>query len=318
MRWTAIPLSLLAFLLLYLLFSWSDSKPPDDPDLITAQDTSVEDDTGEAPDQGLQAAPETSSENCLTEFQAGMGFLQEISYMDKVSLHGDYADSYFGNSAFELEALASQGDSAAMTVLGVQYFLAAHSLDPLGAPALLNPMAMHEKRHPDHEAHRKLLLPRKQEYDEEQLVLMAEARYWLMESVLHGRYLAMELIGTIDGRVAGNAVGQGWISQEDYDELSRNDQASTHPGHVFRQAGYMLLPEGGDGVLLEIAFAASRLTERGDALAAEIAAKVTSAQEERGLRPEFGDLSGILSSSELMNSLCEDDKARILEERNQQ
>ena len=134
-----------------------------------------------------------------------------------------------------------------------------------------------------------------------------------MESVLHGRYLAMEMIGTIDGRVAGNAVGQGWISQQDYDQLSRNDQASTHPGHVFRQAGYMLLPEGGDGILLEIAFAASRLTERGNALAAEIAAKVSNAQEERGLQPEFGDLSGIISSSELADRLCEDEKTRILE-----
>ncbi|MEM1174856.1 MAG: hypothetical protein AAGI27_08575 [Pseudomonadota bacterium] len=265
-------------------------------------------------DLAQEESAEAESEGCLTELQAGMGFLQEILYMEKVSLHGEYADSYIGNTAFQLEALASQGDSAAMTILGVQYFLAAHGLDPMGAPALLNPMAMIEKRHSDHQAHERLLLPRKQAYTEDQLELMAQARFWLMESVLHGRYLAMELVGTIDGRVAGNAVGQGWINQQDFDELSRNDQASTHPGHVFRQAGLMLLPEGGDGILLGIAFAASRLTDRGNAMAAMVAARVADTQLERGLQPAFGDLSGILSSSELKTRLCEEDEARMMNE----
>ena len=159
-----------------------------------------------------------------------------------------------------------------------------------------------------------LMLPKKQEFTDKQLALLEKASYWFFESAVYGRYMALEIVGTISTRVTGNAVDHGWISAADYDALESRERNSLFATNVYRHAGQMLLPADKDGAIISLLQLFGLPDGRAAEIATRIAASVTDAQQARGIEPDFVDLSNVLSHEELFELLCEEDKARILEE----
>ena len=319
MRWTAIPLSLIVFGLLYLFFGQS-SKPvplsadasalPDIKESTEATASTVNNKTPQTTIQSLEAP------DCYSEAQIEMhpSILREIEYVDQVNIYAGYSMGYKGNSVDVLESLAEQGDSAAMAVLGAHYLLLAHDLDPDGAAEYLDMNSRLERTHPESEAHGRLVFPQKQDYTDEQLALLEKASYWFFESAVHGRYLALEAVGNISTRVVGNAVDHGWISETEYESLESRDRNNLFASNVYRFAGQMLLPADKDGVFIGLLQAFGVPSGPATEIATRIAASVTDAQQERGIVPVYVDISNILSYEELFELLCEEDKARILKE----
>lgn len=253
---------------------------------------------------------------CYTEQQIEMhpSILREVEFVEQVNVYASYAMGYKGNSIEVLESLAEQGDSGAMAVLGAQYLLLAHGLDPDGAADYLDPNSRLARNHPDAEAHSILLLPKKQDYDEEQLALLEEASFWFFESAVHGRYMALELVGSISSRVVGNAVDHGWISASEYESLESRNRNSLFATNVYRYAAQMLVPADKDGTVISLLQLFGAPGGRATEIATRVAASVTDAQQTRGIQPKFVDTSDVLSYEELFELLCEEDKARILEE----
>ncbi|MEM1174857.1 MAG: hypothetical protein AAGA33_10805 [Pseudomonadota bacterium] len=306
MRWTAIPLSIFVFLLLFALFKFqSDDRDenvssPSIETLETAQTQTLS--SNEA-----KYEPVVESVACYTEEQIAYhpSFLHELEYLERTDVYGSYTLSYKGLSAEELESLAAQADSGAMAILGARYLLLAHDLDPADAPAFLYFDALFDKARPDREDMRWLLVPRKVEYTEKKRKHMETAVYWFMEAVLHGRYRGLTIVGSISHRLNGKAIEQGWISAEDHAVLSRREQNELFPTNVYQYAGVMLMPEVNDGVLVGIIRSFGLSGERARELALGVVEQVRNEQLARNITPDFPDFASIASQDEILALLCD-------------
>ncbi|MEM9335327.1 MAG: hypothetical protein AAGA33_10790 [Pseudomonadota bacterium] len=234
-RWTAIPLFLMAFGLLYLLFGTS-SKEVDElpesqelPQRVVAQPVPAAIESTERDkelDINLESLPRyrevekdvlqqclrNTSRDDIPEIAADKQRLEP--YMTRTSSLVDYR----GQGRQQLESLAAQGDSVAMAVLATQF-----ELDALGITGVEpSDYLMNEVPVVGNEANFS-------ELDPETRRNLESAAFWFREAALHGRYTALAEVGRLYYLYGKDAVSLGWISEAEFDEVANEDKWQWSP-----------------------------------------------------------------------------------------
>lgn len=290
-----------------IIDDWADVAPTDAPQSVKA--AAAETPLPQVSSTQAESVETEDSQSCLTEAQmeSHPSLLTEVEFMNEVQVLSEHMQRYRGLDENDLESLAEQGDSGAMATLGARYALAANGLDPDRASDYFDPRS----RDPEISALRSPMLI---DYSDEQIAMLETAMDWYFQSAVHGRYMALQEIGVISTRLVGTAVQQGWVTEDEYQTLSSGERGALLPANVYAEAGRMLMPDTGDSPLLELMFTLGPKSSRQFELAAGIAASVSSTQARLRVSPQHVDVSEVLSGQELLELLCDDEKARILKE----
>lgn len=178
--------------------------------------------------------------DCLTvkQFEELPELMQDFARMDQVSAGGSALSSYENLGEDTLRSFADQGDSAAMVIIGAMSVMRAYEMNESLAVGWLNG----EQGIND-------LNVGTDEPSPSASLALNDAAYWFYEAASHGRIFALQQYGQVKGRLFGGPVGLGWISQEEFDELSSNEKASLDPSSVFGQVAYDIAPSLREGAL---------------------------------------------------------------------
>ncbi|MEO1034952.1 MAG: hypothetical protein AAFX44_05255 [Pseudomonadota bacterium] len=135
-----------------------------------------------------------------------------------------------------LNDLATQGNSAAMATLGVQNILRANRQNPTDAAALMDDT-------PEFDGARLTsLFPQDaRAYSPEDMLALQEANYWLYQAALNGRVLALHEYGAVIGAQLRGPVGMNWLSRDEFDALSPEEQALFSPQIIYAQVAERIL-----------------------------------------------------------------------------
>ncbi|MEM9689510.1 MAG: hypothetical protein AAF917_08535 [Pseudomonadota bacterium] len=262
MRWTAVPLSLLAFLLLLGLFLLWDreedtvvpestssvkqapSTPNSDSDPLPVEPETETSDAPEAPLPGeitkevLRSCLKNTPRDQVPEIAQDMARLEPYMTRPKTLL------DYRGQGIGQLQALAAQGDSTAMVVLATQYELNAMGLADRDPAVYLRDEAPAAQQGEPLDK----LTPEARENIE-------QAIYWFREAALHGRYAALAEVGRLHFIVDRGPVELGWISQSDYNALADDQRWRWSPYNAYSEMVISLTADawtGPNGDLAEI------------------------------------------------------------------
>ena len=171
---------------------------------------------------------------CLTpeQLETHPLVLADIATLESVTSTGNQFGAYRQLRVVELEALAIQGDSAAMVVLGdkvVERVLGPWTRTPsfgLGAiPSLQT--ALNTDSEPLTVA---------------EVSALETARGWYYDAALHGRVAALAQFGLVRHVLEGNAVDLGWMPAAEYAQLSQGQRSSVYPARIYEHVGHMARP----------------------------------------------------------------------------
>lgn len=187
--------------------------------------------TEEISQPGKQAP---DSESCLTleQLESHPILVEDAYRFDSVATKGPTIAAYRGLSAAELRGLASQGDSAAMAVLGAMSILRAKKLPENKAV----PYLMHEETGLQTS---QLARPP----DSVTAAHLEEASEWFYQSALHGRVLALHHVGDLLWMQKGGPVELGWIDKAEYDSLASFPKNALLPANVYNALAFEIAPE---------------------------------------------------------------------------
>lgn len=182
--------------------------------------------------------PAADAGGCLTpeQIKTHPMFAEDFGRLDSVAVTGPTIASYRGLSSAELNALATQGDSAAMAVLGAVSLLKARNMTEDSAV----PFLLYE----DVSLHGYF---RKDALEPEAIKHLEEAYGWFYKSALHGRILALGYAGESIGAVEGGPVGLGWIEEDEYEGLRGLRQSAFTPMTVYSALAFEIAPQLRDG-----------------------------------------------------------------------
>ncbi len=314
MRWTAIPLSLIVFGLLYLFFGRDAAIEHPDPtgdveantlepqvpaDLIeqAGPESQAETDNSDPTETGAALSVESVWE-CLGE--------TDPETVPLIAADADRLEPYMTNHASmsnyrsidreSLKQLAEQGDSAAMVVLATAYSLAAFGLDnsePTEYLAGQRSFIITEQAFPEESGVTKMALEL--------------ARYWFYEAAVHGRYAALAQVGLLDARAGKTAVDLGWIDQQAYDELPADELRNWSPYIVYQELAHTMMADAWTGPNAELAeidgfFLRDTQSDVVDGLLNEFVSDIQS----RGLLIQTVDSWQGPSLAEILSDVCPD------------
>jgi hypothetical protein len=235
-------------------------------------------------------------ENCLSEsmLETHPAMMDELARLDPYVVNFGSISDYRDLAESELRHLIAQGDSGAMAVLGAMHVMRARGLsDSDAVPYLLledpNLFSYQYK------------LP----HTEEQMRHYELAADWFYKSALHGRLLALINVGDQLVALGKTPIDLGWISTEDYDQLTRAQKSTFNAANVYQAVAYTIAPQVEVGFLEEIGQGFGAIIAKRFANIAEpIVTQFRSDRAELGLGPLTIPPSTLPSYSELTELLC--------------
>ena len=235
-------------------------------------------------------------ENCLSEsmLETHPAMMDELARLDPYVVNFGSISDYRDLAESELRHLIAQGDSGAMAVLGAMHVMRARGLsDSDAVPYLLledpNLFSYQYK------------LP----HTEEQMRHYGLAADWFYKSALHGRLLALINVGDQLVALGKTPIDLGWISTEDYDQLTRAQKSTFNAASVYQAVAYTIAPQVEVGFLEEIGLGfGSMFAKRFANIAEPIVTQFRSDRAELGLGPLIIPPSALPSYSELTELLC--------------
>lgn len=287
-------IAILAMLLMRAYWPWFEEA---------SETKAIAPDETRAPQIELRAEQDTRSpgtvsdvKSCISEgmLETHPMMIDEMERLDPYLLNSGSISVYRELAESELRHLIAQGDSGAMAVLGAMHVMRARGLpDSEAVPYLLM-----EK--PDLLSYRyKLPLT------EEQIRHYELAADWFYKSALHGRLLALISVGDQLIMLGKKPVDLGWISAEDYDQLTRAEKSTFNAASVYQAVAFTIAPEIEVGFFEEIGLGfGSKFAKRFADIAAPIAAQFRSDRAELGLDPLIIPASALPSYDELTALLC--------------
>lgn len=241
-----------------------------------------------------ESASET--ENCLSEsmLETHPVMMDELERLDPYVVNSGSISDYRNLAESELRHLIAQGDSGAMAVLGAMHVMRARGLpDSDAVPYLLL------------EEPSLLSYQYKLPHTEEQRRHYQFAADWFYKAALHGRLLALINVGDQLVTLGKTPVDLGWISTEDYDQLTRAQKSTFNAANVYQAVAFTIAPQVEVGFFEEIGLGfASVFAKRFADIAEPIATQFRSDRAELGLDPLIIPASTLPSYSELTELLC--------------
>ncbi|MGI9428035.1 MAG: hypothetical protein ACR2NM_05215 [Bythopirellula sp.] len=218
----------------------------------------------------------------------------EFARFDSLVTSGPTIESYRSLSSDQLHNLATQGDSAAMAVLGAVEVMRAMALPESKAVAYL----LHEETSLE-------------SYDFEQPVPvetiehLEAASAWFYKSAVHGRLLALQSVGVITAIVGGTPFELGWIPQDEYENLEAFEKHALDPTNVYGALAFEIAPELSSGPLGTMTAELTPGGDRQQLLLHELAWQFTQDREAAKLPPIDIPVSTAPSMEEIESLLCE-------------
>jgi len=218
-------------------------------------------DPSDEEDRDAESGFPKTQEDCLSPAQLRTHplVIGDADRIDSASISGRTIASYRGLSAADLSDLATQGDSAAMAVLGAVSVMRARGHDEDNAV----PYLLHE----DLSLHTYVT---SQPLEAATVKHYQEARDWYYRSALNGRLLALYRVGEIAGIIEGGAVGLGWIEKDKYESLKGFEKTTIDPATIYNALVFEIAPQLRDGPFA-VVYSQGPRTEQQLAILAELA-----------------------------------------------
>ena len=250
------------------------------------------------------ASAESESAPCLTleQLETHPVVTRDGYRYDAVVDSGPVIAAYRGLSEQQLERFATQGDSAAMTVLGAMSVMRARGWPVEKAVSYL----MLED--PDLLA---FTFPRP--LSPEFINHMAQARQWFYKAALHGRVMVLWRVGDSLAIEQGGPVGLGWITKEEYDGLSNQEKIALIPSNVYNVLAFEVAPGLTSGPHGEILAALMPRSGQQLAVVNQLAEQFQRDLEDADLPPILVPESNMPSFDDLQSLLCENEQERLEE-----
>jgi len=235
-------------------------------------------------------------ENCLSEsmLETHPVMMDELERLDPYVVNFGSISDYRELPESELRHLIAQGDSGAMAVLGAMHVMRARGLsDSDAVPYLL-------LEEPNLLSYRYKLPHTEKQTRHDEL-----AADWFYKSALHGRLLALFNVGDQLVTMGKTPTDLGWISSEDYDQLTRAQKSTFNAASVYQAVAFTIAPQVEVGFFEEIGLGfGSMFANRFADIAEPIATQFRSDRAELGLDPLIIPASTLPSYSELTELLC--------------
>lgn len=236
--------------------------------------------------------------NCLSESQLQSHPLlsDEWARFDSLSVTGPTIASYRGLSYTELEHLVTQGDSAAMAVLGAISFMRARGLDDSDAVSYL---LSEENGQTGYRFTRPLREDLRTNYE--------QAREWFYQAALHGRLLSLQKVGEMTWIIDGGPVDLGWITKDEYETLGPYERSALDPIMIYQELAIVIAPQVGSGPFWEsVSEYLPRIDQQQNVLA-ELARQFEQDLADAGLPQVDVPESTAPALEELRSMLCDPD-----------
>ena len=270
-------------------------------------DSSKTDATALLADNPPQASAPTDNRDSLAESGSGTIsclneallethpiMMDELRRLDPYTVNMESIAAYRDLAQSELSSLIDQGDSGAMAVVG-----AMHEMKARGWPeSYAVPYLLHEG--PDQSSN-SAGLPAA----EEQKRHYEQAAKWFYQAALHGRVLALTYVGRQLDNMGSSPVDLGWISADEYNQLTRAERSTFNAANVYQAVAYTIAPELEIGLFDdENAGFGTAFAKRFSSIAEPIAAKYRSDRKGLGLRPLLVPASELPPAQEIAELLC--------------
>lgn len=221
----------------YRVFSTSPPPPemtteslaqPELPSATTSVDTAIEERAVPSAAAAMEAEPD-----CLPvdELNRHPLVLKLQSQADTAATDGIDIEKFRGIDDATVRGYADQGDSAAMVVVGAMSVMRAFRVDTSRAVDwLANGGALDG------------VVMEQQEMSPDAGLALNDAAYWFYQAALHGKVFALRHYGQVRDQLFGGPVGLGWIEQQDYDALERDQQLVLSPARIYGSAAAAMRP----------------------------------------------------------------------------
>ena len=234
-------------------------------------------------------------ENCLSEglLETHPMMMEEVKRLDPFLVNSESMAVYRGLEGPQLLSLVDQNDSGAMAVLGAMHVMRARGLPPSNAVSylLLEDLDLHTYR---------FSRPLSEEHSNH-LTMAADCFY---RSALNGRVMALINVGEQLDLLGKKPVDLGWISAEDYDQLTRAEKSLFNAANVYQGVAYTIAPELELGLFGESGGGGTMFAQRYAEIAEPIADQFRVDRRELGLEPLTVPESELASLEELQDLLC--------------
>ena len=300
LKWAAVALLLAVAALLSTSLRFGSDRSSESYDLhATDISAEIEDPVGLTSDaQPTRPAgvAEDESSTCLTLTQLeGHPVLVNDTYrFDAVSDSGPAIASYRGLSEQELQGLTEQGDSAAMAVLGGMSVMRARDWPIEKAVSYL--MA---------EDPELMTYTFTRPIPPEFINHMKQARSWFYKAALHGRIMVLHRVGESLSLEQGGPVELGWISKQEYGNLSSYEKAALDPANVYNVLAYEIAPGLRSGPIGGILSELMPRTEQQKVIVDQLAEQFDRDLQDDGLPPIVVSESTAPPIDDLLSLLCE-------------
>ncbi|MEM8547768.1 MAG: hypothetical protein AAGF46_06355 [Pseudomonadota bacterium] len=203
-------------------------------------------------EQGPVEPPATTDQSTETAEQPcvnwrAFGDLPEVraeyERMSPIMPFGQDFQVFLGLDTPSLEALAEQGDSAAMAMLGSMRQMQSRGIPEefavtVAASGFRSTVGTGVFQN----------MQRTVPTDEERTELLIEAQSWFTQSAEHGRVGSLLQLAGVQRRLGETPVSLGWITAEDWDALDEEARDNLRLNDVYLQALTTLAPELATGM----------------------------------------------------------------------
>ena len=236
--------------------------------------------------------------DCLTlaEFERHPAVTEETRRLEPISASGETVASYRHLGSAEIRAMADQGDSAAMAVLGAMAFMRGSDIDESRAV----PFLLHEE------------LPRPGgapgSANAIQRMHFVEAGSWFYQAALRGRLHALTHYGISLEMQGSTPVTLGWIGQDAYDALAEVERLALEPSVVYTALQFDIAPQLLTGLYGRVASDAWPPSDRQLAIRQSLLVDFYRSVDQAGLPPISVPEADTLDFEDLRSLLCESEQ----------
>lgn len=206
-------------------------------------------------------------------------------------------EKFRGIDDASVRGYADQGDSAAMVVVGAMSVMRAFRVDTSRAVDwLANGGAMDG------------VVMEQQQMSSDASLALNDAAYWFYQAALNGKVMALRHYGQVRGQLFGGPVGLGWIEQQAYDALEREQQLELSPANMYSNVALEMNPPVGPG-----AIPTALLIESGPEMAKQIRSNIhnefNAAVVDAGLTSPTTPAADIAAYERLRSQLCAQERS---------